>query len=77
MIARQVYTLRSGPGGRITGQCWTNDDEDTGYPSTEARWPVSYPSEAEALRQTGATHVGISGVEVEVSIDGRRRYPAA
>jgi hypothetical protein len=63
------YDLYSQEDGSITGTAWTNDDEDRGYPTTEARWEVSYNDLAHALKRTGGTHQGI-GSFVSVYLDG-------
>lgn len=63
------YDLSTEQDGRITGSCWTNDDEDRGYPTTEARWDVRYSDLAHALKRTGGTHQGI-GSFVSVLLDG-------
>lgn len=63
------YDLSTQDSGRITGTAWTNDDEDRGYPTTEARWDVHYASLEQALKRTGGTHQGI-GSFVSVYLDG-------
>lgn len=70
--ARQSYHLHSLPDGSIEGTTWTNDNLDLGVVSEEASWPVKYRSRADAERATGKSHTGISGVIVEVFLDGRQ-----
>lgn len=70
MQAVQKYHLHSQQDGSLEGKCWTNDDEDLGIPSAEADWEVRYKNRTDALKQTGGTHVGVSGVQVSVYIDG-------
>jgi len=69
--AVQTYTLHTDGNGRVKGRCWTNDDEDLGQPSTTAQWPVSYANREQAIKITGGTHFGISGVKVTVMLDGQ------
>lgn len=65
------YELYTADDGRVKGICTTNDDGDTGYPGQYADWKVEYRDKAEMLRQlSGGTHFGISGVKVEVYLDG-------
>ena len=71
-VARHTYHLHSLPGGAIEGTAWTNDNRDEGIPSEEASWPVKYRSRADAERSTGKSHIGISGVIVEVFLDGQK-----
>jgi hypothetical protein len=71
-VARQIYNLHTANNGKIVGNCWTNDDEDTGYPNVEASWEVSYRDRAHMEKSTGRSHVGISGVQVEVILDGKK-----
>jgi hypothetical protein len=70
--ARQTYHLHSLPGGAIEGVVWTNDNLDEGVPSEEATWHVRYCSRDDAERATGKSHTGISGVIVEVILDGKQ-----
>lgn len=71
-LAIQRYTLHTGPDGSISGTTWTNDNLDRGEPSQDAAWDVKYPNRAAMERATGKSHVGISGVRVEVILDGQR-----
>lgn len=65
-----TYTLETQDSGAISGVAWTNDNYDRGAPSGIASWPVRYKSVAEALKDTSGTHYGISGIRVEVRLDG-------
>ena len=56
----------------ITVYHWTNDDQDLGYPNIEAGWQEEYKSLDQALRRVGGSRIGVSGVEVEVSLNGKR-----
>lgn len=68
--ARQDYHLHTLGDGRIEGRCWTNDNLDQGIPNEEADWEVRFADRNQALKATGGTHLGISGVRVRVYIDG-------
>ncbi len=72
MNALQTYTLHTQEDGSIRGQCWTNDNKDQGWPSEEAQWEVRYRDYAHMRQATGLSHIGISGVRVEVYLDGER-----
>ena len=65
------YHLQTMQDGSIKGICTTNDDGDTGYAGQVADWEVSYRDKDSMLNQlSGGSHVGISGVQVEVYLDG-------
>jgi hypothetical protein len=50
----------------------TNDDDDDGFPDGEiTTWSLTFPNVDAALRYTGACRVGISGVIVTVTLDGK------
>lgn len=50
----------------------TNDDDDDGYPDGEwAAWEEKFDTEYQALKHTGVSRVGISGVIVTVELNGR------
>lgn len=70
--AMDVYSLHTMADGSIRGRVWTNDDEDLGVPSAEATWDVQYPDRRAMESRTGKSHVGVSGVVVEVILDGRK-----
>ena len=70
--AYQTYTLYTGDDGSITGTAFTNDNNDWGTPNESASWEVRYRDRADMEKQTGKTHVGVSGVRVEVILDGVR-----
>ena len=69
--AFQRYDLVTCAEGRIKGVCSTNDDQDLGVPNDAASWSVDYPSYEAMLRETGGCHRGVSGVRVDVLLDGR------
>lgn len=71
-VAFQRYTLFTQPDGRIEGRVHTNDDEDLGIPTTEATWQVKYRDREHMEQAAGRSRVGISGVQVEVFLDGKR-----
>lgn len=51
----------------------TNDDDDDGYDDGEVtEWPETFPTLAAALKYTGRSRVGVSGVQVLVTVDGER-----
>lgn len=70
--AFQTYTLYTGEDGSITGTAFTNDNNDWGTPNESASWEVRYRDRTDMEKQTGKTHVGLSGVRVEVTLDGVR-----
>lgn len=50
----------------------TNDDNDDGYPDGAwTYWSMRYPSVDQALKGCGKCRVGISGVIVTVTLDGK------
>lgn len=70
--AFQCYRLQTQPDGSITGETETNDNLDKGYPNEVAIWSVKYRDFEEMKRRTGLTHVGCSGIQVIVDLDGKR-----
>jgi len=50
----------------------TNDDEDRGYPTVQAQWETTCKDAEAFKRRFGVSRIGISGVEVTVSLDGNR-----
>jgi hypothetical protein len=71
-LAYQRYDLMTNLDGTITGWAETNDDQDLGIPNDFARWECNYGDRETALRICGKSRMGWSGVEVIVTIDGRR-----
>ncbi|MFK4705736.1 hypothetical protein ABIC83_002575 [Roseateles asaccharophilus] len=69
--ARHEYHLHTDQDGKVAGRAWTNDNLDQGEPSEEADWDVKYESVAKAIETTGGTHVGCSGCQVNVYLDGQ------
>lgn len=63
-------------GGWCMVYCWTNDDEDTGYPSRSSQWSVTFSDSPEgkgldkAKAYAGVSRIGVSGVRVIVTLDG-------
>ena len=70
MQARQVYELESNPDGTIRGTAMTNDYDEDGYLDGTISWPVRYRNREEMIQRTGGSHVGISGIQVTVYLDG-------
>ena len=71
--AWQRYDLYTQPDGTIRGEASTNDDNDDGYPDgTVDRWPLKFQNREDALKHFGTCRFGISGIEVEVTLDGER-----
>lgn len=70
--AWQRYDLHTLPDGRsIGGSTSTNDDNDDGYPDlTIETWSVVFRDRADMLQRTGGSHVGCSGINVTVFLDG-------
>lgn len=63
--------------GRTLVKEETNDDNDDGYPDGEwVSWSNLFTSEADALKYAGFCRVGISGVIVTVTVDGKERRVA-
>lgn len=57
--------------GRATIHHETNDDDDDGYDDGHTEvWEDTVASVERALRITGVTRVGVSGVRVLVTLDG-------
>jgi hypothetical protein len=53
-------------------ECETNDDNDDGWPDGEVTtWVMHFPNVTQALKYAGTCRVGISGVIVTVTLDGR------
>jgi len=58
--------------GRILCYNETNDDNDDGYPDGDwSSWTAKFPTIDAALRSCGKCRVGISGVIVTVTVDGK------
>ena len=70
MQAWQVYELESNPDGTIRGTAITHDYDDNRYLDETTRWPVRYRNREEMIQRTGGSHVGISGIQVTVYLDG-------
>ncbi len=70
--AIQIYRLNTNSDSTIAGRCWTNDNLDRGYPTEEADWDVRYRNFEDIKQATGLSHTGISGVVVEVYLDGEK-----
>lgn len=70
--AWQTYHLHTNPDGSIVGQVSTNDNLDHGVPSEDATWDVRYDNRAAMEHGTGKSRVGISGVVVQVFLNGRK-----
>jgi len=60
------------PSGEIRGIRTTNDDADLGLPGDVESWEVDYKSREQMEKITGKSHIGVSGVEVTVVLDGER-----
>jgi hypothetical protein len=61
---------------RADGSVWavhtTNDDNDDGYPDGATQvWALNYKSVEDAKRVSGKSRIGISGVIVTVTVEGR------
>jgi hypothetical protein len=50
----------------------TNDNLDTGYPSQCSSWANQYPNIEAALKHTGKSRIGCSGIRVEVFLNGEQ-----
>jgi len=65
-----IHTDR--PNGMVLVVSETNDDNDDGYPDGRwDTWSLEFPTLESALKHTGICRVGISGVIVTVSVDGK------
>jgi hypothetical protein len=73
--AYQDYDVEENEDGTATVYCATNDDDDDGHVDcTRVTWELHFKSMAEALKYTGITRVGVSGIIVTVSIEGSGVY---
>ena len=69
--ALQTYDIVSnGEGQKVTVYAWTNDDQDRGWPNDDASWELVFDNVEKALKHTGTSRVGVSGVKVEVRLNG-------
>tara|TARA_R110002094_G_scaffold84971_2_gene89250 strand:- start:22 stop:285 length:264 start_codon:yes stop_codon:yes gene_type:complete len=68
-VSFQDYHLSTMADKSIEGSAITNDDQDLGYPNTEANWPVKFRDRADLERRVGKSHLGCSGVRVRVYLD--------
>lgn len=72
--AYQTYEIE-GEGNQWCVVCETNDDDDDGYPDGmvhPVRWVEhNYGSVMQALKRTGVSRFGISGVAVIVTVNGQ------
>jgi hypothetical protein len=67
----QRYFITTTPDGAVVN-CITNDDDDDGYPDGRwVAWEEEYPSVEKALAIKGKCRIGISGVIVTVTLDGK------
>jgi hypothetical protein len=58
--------------GSIVALNQTNDDNDDGYPDGEtAEWSITYKDRSQFDRCVGVSRVGISGIRVTVTLDGK------
>jgi len=57
-------------GGQIRASFETNDDQDRGYPNDHASWISHYRNFADFAQSAGVTRRGVSGVAVNVTLDG-------
>lgn len=48
----------------------TNDDWDRGYPTAYGSWTLTFETLKEALKHTGVSRTGISGVDVRIYLNG-------
>jgi hypothetical protein len=72
--AWQHYSVSTGyESGKVLVLVKTNDNDDDGYDDGEiAEWEESFASLEAALKYTGHSRVGVSGVAVTVTVDGER-----
>ncbi len=66
-------TLHLEADGSLTGRRSTNDDEDRGYPTTTAAWPVMFKNVNELTERYphASPWTGTAGCRCEVIIDGQ------
>jgi hypothetical protein len=70
-VALQRYNILSTVDG-VVCECETNDDDDDGIPDGKwESWIEKYESVEQALRVKGECRVGISGVIVTVTVNGK------
>jgi|GEM_PF-4941853 len=67
-----IDVLGPAPDGSYLVEEWTNDDEDHGYPNEEASWYAVYPTLKATIKHCGVSRIGVSGVQVTVSLNGKR-----
>ena len=66
------YEISSQPDGTALVHNMTNDNDDDGVPDGRwDSWTIDYPSVSKALKDCGKCRVGISGVIVTVTLDGK------
>ena len=58
-------------GDNIIVYCWTNDNEDTGYPGRSESYTLKFSTLEAALRITGKSRQGVL-CRVEVTVDGQK-----
>ncbi len=68
-LAWQTYEILTTDEGAVV-YTDTNDNYDLGYPGSYAHWEMHFRSVEAALRHTGKSRVGVSGVRVTVTLDG-------
>lgn len=60
------------PSGEVIAHHSTNDDDDDGYPDGHTtEWTINYGSRAQFDKCCGVCRVGISGIIVTVTLDGK------
>lgn len=70
IASTQDYYIEETGEGLVKVHAWTNDNYDQGYPNEDASWDLEFKSLAMALEHTGYTRRGISGVKVNVYLNG-------
>ena len=70
--AWEKWQLHTNADGTIKGMWSTNDDEDRGFETRYAEMKVEFQSFEEMKERTGLSHVGCSGITVEVFLDGEK-----
>ncbi len=59
-------------GDRVRVYESTNDNLDRGYPTEHAAWYCDFKDVESALKHTGRSRFGVSGIEVTVRLNGEK-----
>ena len=59
--------------GSVAVECGTNDNDDDGFPDREGPqyWHIIVPNVAAFKKFAGTSRIGVSGIRVTVTLDGK------